>query len=68
MKKAVYLDAELRRAMRRKHDEPMICILAGQPLVEPVGLSAGHMRGLKMGGVILAMVSLGILAFLVLRL
>jgi len=68
MKKMVHLDAELRSAMRRKHDKPMICFLAGQPLVEPVGLSAGDMRVLKMGGAILVMVSLGMVAFLVLRL
>jgi hypothetical protein len=59
---------EVRRAMEHGRDKPKINLFAYAPLVEPAGLGAGDIRILKMAGVILAMVVLGSVVFLVLRL
>lgn len=59
------VDPEVRRAIQRERDDPIPNFLSSAPLVEPVGLSAGEMRIFKMGGAILAVVIVAIVAFLV---
>jgi hypothetical protein len=64
-RKAAQPDPEVSRTMQCEHDKPRVNILSSVPLVEPVGLSPARTRILKIGGAILAMVILGIVAFLV---
>jgi hypothetical protein len=53
------------RTIRCEDDKPRVNILSSVPLIEAAGLSAGEMRILKIAGAILAMVIVGIVAFLV---
>jgi hypothetical protein len=66
-KKMRQADLEDRREMQRECDKPKVNVFGYAPLVEPAGLSAGDIRILKVGGAIFAVVILGIVAFLVVR-